>query len=249
LADAYLAEAQLARADARAAGRDTSLRGWSATVDYYARQMPVLLDDIELGLPVRLTMGGEQSLAITVGDRTVMVSPPRLNQQSAFEQGILAEFCARHSCEQFSAGNGEQESIFSATARVRPHWMFTAQGQVCSFQGIKVRFQNEKNLANSRLICEQFLLEVTTLTDALALQQRHGVLIEWDNMDIQSTPQSPEHMVRLNAPGDSVVVVVPMLYRSPDLLQRVIPWIRERLSNQTEASIELDADQYGWQKP
>lgn len=249
LADAYIAEAQLAREDARTAGRAANLRGWSAMVDYYARQMPVLLEDIELGLPVRLTMGGEQSLAITVGDRTVIVSPPRLSQQSAFEQGILVEFCAKHRCEQFSVGKGEHESTASTTVRVRPAWMFTTQGQVCSFQGIKVRFQNEKNLANSRLICEQFLLEVTTLSDQIAQQQRHGVLIEWDNLTIQSTPHSPEHMVRLNALGDSVVVTVPVLHRSPDLLQLVVPWIRQRLSNQTEVSIELDADRYGWQQP
>ena len=66
LADAYMAEAQLARAEARATGHDANLRGWSAMVDYYARQMPMLLADIELGLPVRLTIGGEQSLAITL---------------------------------------------------------------------------------------------------------------------------------------------------------------------------------------
>ncbi len=78
LADAYMAEAQLAREEARATGHDANLGGWSAMVDYYARQMPLLLADIELGLPVHLTFGGEQSLLITVADRTVILSPPRL---------------------------------------------------------------------------------------------------------------------------------------------------------------------------
>ena len=73
-------------------------------VDYYARQLPLLLSDIELGLPVQLIIGAQQELAITVADRTVIVSPPRLNQQSAFEQAILSDYCTTHSCASVSSG-------------------------------------------------------------------------------------------------------------------------------------------------
>jgi virulence-associated protein VagC len=249
LADAYIAEAQLAREEARATGHNSNLRGWSAMVDYFARQMPELLADIEFGLPVRLTLDGDQSLVITVADRTVILSPPRLTQQSAFEQEILVDFCSQHSCEQFSPGSGAPESLPAPTAQLRPQWTFSAQGSICAYQGIKVRFEDQKNLANSRPICAQFLREVITLTDELALQQRHGVVIEWENLDIQATPHKPEHRVALNAIGDSVLVVVPLLYRSPDVLQLVVPWIRQRLNSQQELSIEIDADRYGWQKP
>jgi hypothetical protein len=249
LTEAYIAEAQLARAEARTTGHNANLSGWSAMVDYYARQLPALLADIEMGLPVRLMIGGQQELAITVADRTVIVSPPRLNQQSAFEQSILLDFCTAHGCEQFSPGNASPEAIPVATVAVRPDWTFSVQGPVCSYAGIHVRFDNDKNLANSRRICEQFLREITTLTDELAWQQRHGVAIEWDDLDIQATPHRPEHMIALNSIGDSLLVTVPLLYRSPGLLQDVLPWIRRRLNNQQNISIELHADLYGWQKP
>jgi virulence-associated protein VagC len=249
LADAYKAEAQLAREEASSTGRSASLRGWSAMVDYFARQVPALLADIELGLPVRLTLGGDQSLVITVADRTVILSPPRLTQQSAFEQEILVDFCSQYSCEEFSPGSAAPESLLAPTAQVRPQWTFSARGSVCAYQGINVRFEDQKNLANSRPICAQFLREVINLTDELAWQQRHGVVIEWEELDIQTTPHKPEHRVALNAIGDSVLVVVPLLYRNPDLLQLVLPWIRERLNSQQELSIEIDADRYGWQKP
>jgi hypothetical protein len=249
LADAYIAEAKLARKEASASDPNANLGGWSAMVDYYARQIPALVADIELGLPVRLSFGGEQSLAITVADRTVIVSPPRLTQQSAFEQQILSDFCARQSCEQFSPGSAAPEPLLAPTLQVRPQWTFSAQGSVCAYHGIKVRFESQKNLANSRPICEQFLHEVMALADQLAGQQRYGVAIEWENLNIQATPNRPEHSVTLNALGDSVLVTVPLLYRSPDLLQQVLPWIRQRLGNQQEHSIEVDADRYGWQKP
>ena len=136
------------------------------------------------------------------------------------------------------------ESSSVAMVAVRPNWSFSAQGPVCSYQGINVRFESQKNLANSRQICEQFFHEVMTLTDELAWQQRHGVAIEWEDLDIQATPHRSEHMVALNAIGDAVLVAVPLLYRSPDLLQQVLPWIRQRLNNQQELSIDIDADRY-----
>lgn len=252
LAEAYLAEAQLARGEARDTGHNAKLGGWSAMVDYYARQMPLLLADIELGLPVHLTLGEVQSLAITVADRTVIVSPPRLSQQSAFEHTILSDFCKLHSCEQFLPATGTAAALESSSVAmfaVRPNWSFSAQGPVCSYQGINVRFESEKNLTDSRQICKQFFREVMTLTDELAWQQRHGVAIEWEGLHIQATPNTPEHMVGLNVIGDAVLVVVPLLYRSPDMFQQVLPWIRQRLSNQQEVSIEIYADHFGWQEP
>jgi len=249
LTEAYIAEAQLARAEARTTGHNANLRGWSAMVDYYARQMPFLLTDIEMGLPVRLMIGGEQELAITVAERTVIVSPPRLHQQSAFEQAILLDFCTAQNCEQFSPGKATPESVPIATVAVRPDWTFSVEGPDCTYEGIQVRFASDKILANSRLICEQFLSELMTLIDQLAWQQRHGVAIEWDYLDIQATPHRPEHMVPLNRSGDSLLVTVPLLYRSPELQQQVLPWIRGRLSNQQGISVELKADHYGWQKP
>lgn len=249
LTEAYIAEARLAREKTRTAGHDAGLRSWSVAVDYYARQMPLLLEDIELGLPVRLTLGGEKSLSITVADRIVILSHPRFNQQSVFEQGILADFCSRHDCEQFTPGNAELEPIPVSAVQVRPDWTFTAQGRICSYKGIKILFNSEQNLANSLLICEQFLQEVMTLANEFAWQQRHAVPIEWDKLDIQSTPRRPEHMVRLNSAGDSVLVTVPLLYGSPGLLEHVVPWIQLRLSNHPDASIELHADHYGWENP
>ncbi len=248
LASAYVAEARLAREDARRAGRGSHLWAWSARVDHYASQMPLLLDDIALGFPVRLTLEGEKSLAIMVGDRTVILSHPRLYEQGAFEQAILAAFCARHSCKQFSPQSAAVP-IPVSTVQIRPNWTFTAQKWFCTYRGITVRFNSEQNMANSRLICEQLMQEVMTLTDELAWQQRQAVVIEWDQLALQATPHRPEHMLQLNAGGDTVLVTVPMLYRSAALFGQVLPWIRERASGQEGVSVDLDADHYGWQEP
>jgi hypothetical protein len=249
LASAYYEEAKMAREESRRSGRHASLRAWSATVDRFASQMPLLIEDIQLGLPVRLTLGAEKSLAITVADRTVILSHPRLNQQNAFEQSILVAFCTRHSCEKFLPGDGQVQPIPVSAAQVRPKWTFTSQESLCAYHGITVRFTSASDMANARLLCEQFLQEVVTLADELAWQQRHAVAIEWGQLAIQATPRRPEHMVQLNALGDSILVTVPVLYGSPGLLADVLPWIRQRVSDRQEVNIDLNAERYGWQRP
>jgi len=245
LAGAYGAEARLARNNGQGAG----LRAWSATVDQYASQIQLLLDDVELGLPVRLVIEGDSSLAISVADRTVILSHPRLSQQGALEQDILKDFCSTQDCEAIQPHLASLEPIPASAARIRPSWNFTERGSNCSYRGITVTFRSDLNTANARVICEQLLQEVEVLYAELAGQSLHGVEIQWEQLDIRASPGRPEHAVRLNALGDSVLVIVPLLYASPGLLQQVLPWFRQALENAPPVSIELDADSFGWQKP
>lgn len=249
MASAYMKEAQLAREQARKGGKHSHLWAWSANVDHSASQMSLLREDIELGLPVRLALAAGNSLAITVADSTIILSHPRLNEQGALEQSILVEFCARNDCDHVSPENGTNEPISVARARIRPNWAFTEQGSLCTHRGITLRFDSAQNIANARIICEQLLQEIMALTEELAWQQQYAVAIEWERLEVHPIPDSPEHRVQINALGDTVLVTVPMLYRSADLLKQLLPWMREQVNGQQGVKVELRADQYGWQKP
>ena len=248
VADAFAAEARLARQQS-GPGADRQLGGWSATVERYVGQIPLLIDDIELGLPVRFTIGEEKSLAITVGDRTVIVNHPRLTQQGALEQSILKDFCGTHSCAQMAPRDADSTPIPVSTSHVRPSWNFTESDSNCSHLRITVHFDRARNMANARLICEQFLQEVMTLSDELIWQQRNAVAIEWDTLQIQTAPGRPEHIVQLNTAGDTVLVSLPLLNANPLLIKQLARWIRAHVEGEQEPAVELDASQYGWQKP
>lgn len=243
LANAYSTEARLAQRN------DSDARAWTATVEQYASQIYPLLDDVELGLPVQLILEADQSLAINVGDRTMIVTHPRPSQQGALEQAILKDFCSRQDCGQIQPDPAAAAPISASEAFIRPTWSFTQHGSDCSHEGITVRFSNHQNTAHARLICEQFLQEVMALADELAAQHRHGVEIQWEQLEIQSVPGSPEHLVRLNTWGDSVLVAAPLLGGSTKLLQQVRPWLRQWLETSSPARIEIDAASYGWQAP
>lgn len=254
LADAYSEEAHLAREQAReeqAREEDgaTQLRGWSVAVDGYARQMSLLLQDIDLGFPVRLIVGDNTAPAVAVADRTVILSHPRPSQQGVFEQGILKAFCSQFDCDYTAAGERAAQPIPVYTRQVKPTWSFTGDGTSCSHDGITVYFTDERNLANSRFICEQLMREAELLADEMAWQYRHAVSIDWRGLTITATPGGPEHMLRLNEAGDVLLVSVPLLFSTPALLPELIPWIQGRLYVREAVAVELNAVTYGWQDP
>lgn len=247
----YMAEADLART--QAAEQEIAARGkllaWSQAVDQYANQLLVVLDDVEQGFPVSLRSSSQGPVTATVADRAVILGHPRADQQTAYELRVLTDFCDNHNCERMTVNADEPEPIPASAMRVTTLWTFTEGGPVCSSDGIEVRFHSSQNLPILRGLCEELVKELAALSTDLAWQIRHGVAIDWDGLVISATPQRPEHLVRLNAAGDSILASLPLLYESTDLLSDVVPWLNARSTGSIPASIHLDAAQYGWVAP
>ena len=247
LAEVYMAEADLARKQAQSQDSAAKLRGWSSAVDQYASQLVLLLEDIELGLPVELQHNAVESVTVMVAGRAVILSHPREDQQVAFEQRVLLDFCGRNDCKVLTAVTAPPQPIPVSASQVKPVWTFTELGSVCSHEGIQVLFPRAANLARSRITCKQLLQEVMTLSDEIAWQRRHGVSVQWHELSVRATPQRPEHMVLLNSAGDSILVTIPLIYASPHLLEDIMPWIQGRADSEQPVAIQLDAARYGWE--
>ena len=260
----YMAEADLARAgSAQAQGSPRAGQlGWSVAVDEYANQLLLVLDELEQGQPVTLRPGQPGPAVVTVAGQVVILGHPRADQQGAFEQRVLTDFCSRHDCvtatvatatttaptavTATTATTAQAEPIPVTIVRVNPLWTFTASGPVCSIDGIEVAFNSSSNLASLRGICGQFVQELAALANELAGQRRHGVALEWDAFLVTATPGGPEHLVRLNAAGDSVLITVPLLFGNPNLLADVKPWLAARVGGEAAPTVRLDAAKYGW---
>lgn len=248
LAQAHAREAALAREELQLNGKDRKLLGWSIAVDQYANQLLVMREDLEPAIPPGLSLQASGPLTLVLGERSIILSHPRSDQQSAFEQSILFEFCTRYDCDLHAATDIEREAIPVSYGRVRPDWIFSAQGPVCSYQGIQVQFTNAAQMAMSRSLCEQFLQEMMLLNNELAWQRRHAVIVEWEHLAIAATPGQPEHMIRLNSLGDSVLASTPVLYSAgTGLLEKIKPWLRAREGDGGSLLLLLIAQDYGWE--
>lgn len=254
LAEVYMAEADLARTKARGEqGRQAArLRGWSAAVDQYASQLLLVLDDVAQGYPIELFANREGSVSLAVAGRATILGHPRPGQQVAYEQQVLTDFCARYDCVGLTAAvfAGDTVQPIPMTANpVSPRWTFAGTGPVCANEGVTVRFDSTRQLAALRELCAQLMQELATLATELAWQRRHGVVVDWNELAITATPGRPGHLLRLNAPGDSILVTVPLLYGSPGLIDDIQPWLRARAAGEQAPALELEAANYGWSPP
>jgi hypothetical protein len=251
LVETYMAEADLARKEAgqQQGAAAARLRGWAVAVDQYASQLLLVLEDVEEGYPVQLLADRTGPLGLHVAGRTVMLGHPRADQQAVYEQLVLAEFCARHDCSGVTApgaGITEAKPIPVTAARVSPDWTFSGAGSVCRHRGVTVRFDAGGRLGEHRDLCSQLMQELFDLATELSWQQRQGVVVDWDSLEISPTPGRPGHLVRLNAAGDSILVTVPILAASETLLGDSLPWLRAASSGEEAAALQLDASRYGW---
>ena len=248
LAAVYMAEADLARAQAATLtgnGR-ARLLGWSVAVDQYANDLMLALDDLELGLPVSVRTDQQGPAAVTVAGKLVILGHPRADQQSAFEQRVLQDFCSLYDCEQIATSPTGKEHIPMTASRVNPRWTFAEGGSVCANEGLEVYFPSAGKIATWRGLCDELAQETVALATAIVWQIRYGVDIDWDDLEITPTPERPEHLVRLNTAGDSIVLTLPLLHSSPDLLADITPWLHGRAIGGEAAVTRLDASLYGW---
>ena len=250
LAVTYLAEADLARHQSRYAERGNKLGSWSAGVYGFVDQLVLVQEDIDYGFPVELRHLYDQVIGVNSAGRTVILTHPRADQQAAYEQQVLTDFCARHDCTSLTTllAGEEPDPIPVTAASARPEWDFRDSGPVCSHRGIQLRFGSSAELANHRNLCEQLMQEAESLAAELAWQRRHGVSVDWPRLSTAATPGRPEHIIKLNRAGDSILVPLPLLHSTDGLLQQLTPWLRNRYDGESQlAHVELEAAELGWE--
>ncbi|WP_167854730.1 hypothetical protein [Mangrovimicrobium sediminis] len=245
LAEVYLAEADLARSEVRSGNNGLGLEAWSAAVERYAAELIALADAAAAGSPVTLRRYPREVPAISVEQRTVMLSHPRAPQQAMYEQAVLARFCTGGICDRLLAT--QVQSIPLASASVQPRWEFSAGNSLCVYRGLALRFGPAGDLARRRDLCRQFLQEAETLALEIARQQRHGVAVEWPHLRVLSLQGRPGQLARLNELGDTVFAELPLLASTPGMPAAIASWLRGRSSGAGDVALELAAGDLGWE--
>ena len=247
LNEVYLAEADLARKESESAEDPAKLYAWSRAVEQYASQLALVIDDVDFGLPVELQLNPREVAAVSVAGRTIMLAHPRHSQQLVYEQSVLNLFCAGNPCRELTSVADSQSAIPMSPALVVPEWEFNEHGPTCSHLQLQLSFKSGGNLRQQRQLCEQLMQEVEILATELAWQQRHDIDIDWDVLKIKPTPMRPEHLVLLNDAGDSLLVSLPLLYGTDQLLEQISPWLRQRHASDGPPAISLDSSALGWE--
>lgn len=238
LIDAYWQEAELARTDS---SDNPKLARWARGVARYANDLSAISNSIEQGETVTLEYLAGQQAAITVDGASVMLTHPRPDQQTYYEQQVLDEFCSIGPCDELTAT--KPADFDSDRSPAAPEWQFSSDGPVCAYRGIAVSFQQGVKLASVRPLCQQLVTELAAVVRQLDWQHRHHVSINWQALSLTSVSQRTQHLLQVNEAGDSALLQAPVLASRPDLLRALTPWLKAQLNGQS-LPVALPASHY-----
>jgi hypothetical protein len=242
LAATYDDEARRARQDMRTRAKKPGLGRWSAEVQSLAEDYRALAESISQYTTIDINIGAENSLYLTIDGRLVAVSSPRMNEQSAFEQNIIAQFCALNRCEELLEMPMAAAAKTVADRAGTTRWSFSQNaGPVCEgTDGLQFQFSNMDNLGRKRDVCARTVTELNTLTAALATKLEFGVRIDWERIMIRSLPGG-EEQVTLNREGDYIQQSLPTLAQRRDLFRLVRPWLAAKAKGTPYPMVVLNA--------
>ncbi|MBN7795660.1 hypothetical protein [Parahaliea mediterranea] len=246
LAELYMAEADLARHEARKPGGPGDASRWAMAVDQFSAEVLQLSQGLESAGELGLTPGrGVAPVVVTVGGQRVMLSHPRASEQSAYEQAVLESFCAGGRCARLLPSVGQAGPIPVTRQTVKVDWAFSGEGLACAFDGVSLRFSAGGPVSQVRGLCEQFHQELASLQLEMRWQTGQQVPIDWRELRIERRANDPEHIVRLNRPGDILLLRLPLLASNAGLFNAVGPWLRRRVEGESDVVLAIDAADYG----
>ncbi|BFM09330.1 hypothetical protein [Halioxenophilus aromaticivorans] len=222
---------------------------WARSVTDYVHGIVLLNDSIVKGAQPAVRLYPHSEAVVQVDNRLITLAHPRVDQQSAFEQGVLVEYCALVDCVPLAESPTQLASagdFAHAGSDVREmDWQFSSAGTTCSHGQLTIQFNSSDNLKRLREECSELFNELESLISALHWQRQHGVLIDWNFLTVNAMSGRDESSVLLNAFGDTTVVALPRLVKAQTLLSDLTPWLQARLDG-VNVIYEIRSQQYNW---
>lgn len=242
LAAIYDEEAERARRDMRHKAKKPGLWRWSAAVKDLAADYATLAESITLTTPIEVSIGAENSLYLAIDGRMVAVSSPRLNDQAAFEQRVIEQFCDLNRCEDLLDNPDIAVAAPAPKRSGHTRWSFSqGAGPVCeTADGLQFQFRNMDNLGRKRDVCARAAGELNALASAIARDMATGVRIDWNRLEISPLADGDE-LVTLNREGDYLRLPLPTLAERSELFIIIRPWLAAKAQGTPYSLVVLHA--------
>jgi len=239
----YNEEANRARREARSHAKDRDLGRWAVAVDAYAANLAAIANAVTPATPVRVSIGADNGIYLDIDGKPVLVSSPRVREQSAFEQRVLDRYCNLYACDELIAEYQPPQPAAS-TADSETYWSFSQQaGPACSTDdGLEFQFQDMKDLGQKRAACERIVTELNALAAALAWNLSNGTRIDWNRLAIHALPGEEGHQVELNGDSSTIRLPLPALAATTKLFELVRPWLAAKTGGQHYRLVVINAD-------
>jgi hypothetical protein len=227
---------EYARAQAYS-GNSSSLAAWARGVEDYAARLAALGTSISPHSSISIQRGMDSHIHLQVRGEVAILSAPRMHQQQMLEERITRHFCSQYPCDSLIEGYSPATDRGIETL---PHWTFRLSPvpSCNSGDGLELMFSNDTSLLKKRSVCKQLFGEFARLATALAEQSGKGVELDWQLLAVHPGTAGGKERVFLND-RDSLELSLPACGASPQLLARVMPWLRTKAERQGNHGVML----------
>lgn len=227
---------EYARAQAYAGGNN-SLAAWAKGTQDYATRLAALGTSITPHSQVIIQRGMDSHIHLQARGEVAILSAPRIHQQRVLEQRITRHFCSQYPCDSLIENYSEGSDSGIETL---PHWTFRLSPvpSCNSGDGLELMFTSDIALMKKRNLCKQLFGEFARLATALAKQSSKGMEIDWQLLSVRPGLTGGKELVLLNS-RDSLQLSLPACGESPQLLARILPWLRTKAEQQGHHGIML----------
>jgi hypothetical protein len=242
LAAVYADEAEQARYEMRHRTKKPASRRWSVAVQKLADDYAALAETVTLSTSIQVSTGPEGSLHLQLDGKLVVVSSPRMNEQSAFEQRVVERFCNLNRCADLLDAPVLPVPAKTKITRATTLWSFSQNaGPTCiSRDGLEFMFKNSDNLVQKRDACARVVAELNILATALAREIATGTRIDWRQLAVHARVDGDEQVI-LNGTGHYLRLPLPTLAPKRELLKRVRPWLAAKTKETPVTFVILNA--------
>jgi hypothetical protein len=240
---AHRNEADRARQDARNNTAGRSPARWAHAVDVYAADLTALVNSVTTDTPVEIEIDPQNSVALNIDGKPVMVSFPKTLQQAVFEQRVIERFCNLYRCEDLITEYYRSDPS-PRIKKSAPLWSFSEQaGPVCATDdGLQFQFQDAVNLSRKRKACSRVIAELNALAELIAKNLSSGVRIDWNRLAILPPAGEDQHLVELDGEGGFIRMPLPALAATPQLFNLVRPWLAAKVKGNAIGQVVINAD-------
>jgi hypothetical protein len=242
LAAVYADEAEQARYEMRHRAKKPASRRWSVAVQKLADDYAALAESVMPSTTIQVNIGPEGSLYLQLDGKMVVVSSPRMNEQSAFEQRVVERFCNLNRCADLLDTPVLPVPAKTRITRATTLWSFSQNaGPACiSRDGLEFMFKNSDNLVQKRDTCARVVAELNILAAALAQEIATGTRVDWRQLAVHARVDGDEQVI-FDGTGHYLRLPLPTLAPRRALLKRVRPWLAAKATGTPVTFVILNA--------
>lgn len=188
--------------------------------------------DIPVASRLQLHADRQGQVLLLIDGEALWVSWPRPSAQRRLERAVVEMFCGRHPCPWREDPNIAAAPLVAGGRPVAGQWRLDQHRPPTwtSTAGVRCEFADLSGRLDKEALCQALIGELELLATALRRALRRGESVDWSRVAVTQALPGGEYALVVNARGDYLPVVAPLLASEPVDWPEARQWLEAQVA-------------------